>query len=198
MKKIKSSLELALERTADIQVDKEAIKREELIQKGRGAAGRYLFSPESLLLPDELKSLTPEEQEWMKSGMVETLMANITLPRYESELSYYPKVAKALRDICNPEYSQLNDLDYILNQFAEFFKQYQDTLSQLEKQLRRQWEPRLRQKEQMHKEATGQTINLTIELDPEFAKTLGEEIARIDAEYTSLLNQGKEEIRKLV
>jgi len=198
MSKIKSSLELALERTADIQVDKEAIRREEMMLKGKNAAGRYLFSPESLLLHDELKSLTPEEHEWMKSGMVETLMANITLPRYEGELSRYPMVVKALKDICNPKGSQKKNLDYILSQFAELFKQYQNTLSQLEEQLRAQWEPRLRQKEQMHKKATGQTINLTIELDPEFAKTLSEEIARIDTEYASLLNQGKEEIRKLV
>ena len=48
------------------------------------------------------------------------------------------------------------------------------------------------------KQKTGQTVSLTPEQDPEFAKVLTEELARMDAQFGEVLSQGKEEIRKMV
>jgi hypothetical protein len=198
MSKIKSALELALERTAAVPVDKDAVRKEEFIRKGKVAAGRFLSDPKSVSLPDELNSADGTDRASIKSGMVETFLANITLPRYETDLARFPVVADALKSIAEKKGSNLKNLEHILSQYSEFFKQYLENLDKLEEQLRARWEPRLRQKEQLHKQKTGQTVRLTAERDPEFAKILNEEMARIDLQYNEMLSQGKEEIRKLV
>lgn len=198
MSKIKSAMELALERTADIKIDKEAVKKDEFVRKGKSAVGRYLNNPKKVSLPDEIADLKGDELAWTKSGIVDTLLANITLPRYESDLNRLPIIADGLKSLGKKKGEEAKNLDYLLTQYEELFKQYLANIEQLGEQLKTQWEPRLRQKEQQMKQQTGQNMRLTPEQDPEFIKVLTEELARLDAQYSEVLSQGKEEIRKLV
>ncbi len=198
MSKIKSALELALERTADVKIDKEAVRKDEYTYKGKSTAGRYLTDPNSVSLKDEIDALKGDEQTWYKRGIIDTLLANLTLPRYEDDLSRMPLITDGLKSLIKNRGPEVKNLDYLMNQYADLFKQYLENLDKLENQLRGQWEPRLRQKEAQLKKQTGQDVRLTPEQDPEFAKVLSEELSRIDAQYTEVLSQGKEEIRKMV
>ncbi len=198
MSKIKSALELALERTADVAVDKEAVRKDEYTRKGQSAAGKYLSNPKSVSLQDGVETLQGDEKNWFKLGVVTTLLANLTLPRFESDLNRYPPIADALKSLGRSKGADAKNLEYLLNQYDELFKQYLQNIGQLEEQLKTQWEPRLRQKEQQLKQKTGQAVRLTPEQDPEFGKVLSEEFARLDAQYAEILSKGKEEIRKLV
>jgi len=198
MSKIKSALELALERTAEVKVDKEAVRKDGFIRKGKSTAGKYLSNPKSISLKDEIDLLNGDEQMWLRDGIVETLLANLTLPRYQSDLNRFPPIAEGLKSIKRDKKSNGKNLEYLMNQYADLFKQYLDNLAQLEEQLRTQWEPRLRQKEQQLKQQSGQAVKLTPEQDPEFAKVLNEELAKMDAQYAEVLAQGKAEIRKMV
>ena len=198
MSKIKSALELALERTADVKIDKEAVRKDEYTYKGKSAAGRYLTDPKSVSFKDEIDALKGDEQAWYKRGIIDTLLANLTLPRYEADLSRMPLITDGLKSLIKNRGPEVKNLDYLMNQYADLFKQYLENLDKLENQLRDQWEPRLRQKEAQLKKQTGQDVRLTPEQDPEFAKVLSEELSRIDAQYTEVLSQGKEEIRKMV
>lgn len=198
MSKIKSALELALERTADVKVDKEAVKKDEFIRRGKSIAGKYLSGSNSTDLAGELASLKDEERAWVKDGMVDTLLANLTLPRYESDLARLPAIAEGLKSLGKSKGADAKNLDYLLNQYDELFKQYLGNLDQLEEQLRAQWEPRLRQKEQQLRQQTGRDVKLTPEQDPEFSKVLAEELSRMDAQYGDVLSQGRTEIRKLL
>jgi len=198
MSKIKSAMELALERTAGIEIDKEAVRKSEYTRKGKSSAGKYLANPKSLSLPDEVKALKGDEQTWFRDGIIETLLANLTLPRYESDLSRFPPIADALKGLGKKKGAEAENLAYLLGQYEDLFKQYLQNILQLEEQLKTQWEPRLRQKEQQLKQQTGQAVRLTPEQDPEFAKVLTEEFSRLDAQYAEILSKGKEEIRKLV
>jgi len=198
MSKIKSALELALERTASVEIDKESIKKDEYIRKGKSTAGKYIVNPKALSLEDEIKALKGDEQKWFSNGIIETLLANITLPRYESDINRYPPIADALKSIGKKKGPEAENLTYLLSQYEDLFKQYLQNILQLEEQLKTQWEPRLRQKEQQLKQQTGQSLRLTPEQDPEFAKVLNEELSRLDAQYAEILSKGKEEIRKLL
>ena len=198
MSKIKSALELALERTANVKIDKKAVRKEEYTRKGKSAAGQYLNDPKSVSLKDEIDSLKGDDQAWVKGGIVDTLLANLTLPRNEDDLSRLPLIVDGLKSLGKSRSSESKNLDYLMSQYADLFKQYLENLGRLEEQLRAQWEPRLRQKEEQLKKQTGQTVKLTPEQDPEFGKVLSEELSRIDAQYAEVLSQGKEEIRKMV
>ena len=198
MSKIKSALELALERTADVEVDKDAIRRDESAKKGKTLAGRYISDPKSVSLKSELQALSGEELGWAREGVLETLLANLTLPRYEIDISRLPMIADGLKAIGPEKGQDAKTLDYLMGQYSDLFKQYLENLRQLEEHLRTQWEPRLRQKEQQLRQQTGQAVRLTPEQDPEFAKVLSEELSRMDEQYAEVLAQGKAEIRKLI
>jgi len=197
MSKIKSALELALERTADVKIDKEAVRKDEFTRRGKALAGRYLSEPNPPSLKDEIDALDGDEKDWMKTGIVETLLANLTLPRFETDLIRIKPIAEGLKSLCKKG-SDTKNLDYLMNQYSELFKQYLENLDQLDEQLRAQWEPRLRQKEQQLRQQTGQAVKLRPEQDPEFAKVLSEELSRLDSQYAEVLSKGKEEIRRLV
>lgn len=198
MSKIKSAMELALERTADIKIDKEAVKKDKFTHKGKSAVGRYLNNPKKVSLSDEITELKGDELDWTKSGIIDTLLANITLPRYESDLNRLPIIAEGIKSLGKKKGEEAKNLEFLLTQYEDLFKQYLANIEQLGEQLKTQWEPRLRQKEQQLKQQTGQNTRLTPEQDPEFIKVLTEELARMDTQYSEVLSQGKEEIRKLV
>ena len=200
MGKIKSALELALESTADIKVDKRALRRDEKIREGKVLAGRYIDEHNEVSLPDELEKSSGDDLVWIKEGLTEALLANITLPRYESDLNRLPRLTAALNLLASGKGKgkDTKNLEYLMNQISELFKQYLDNLGQLEDQLKERWEPRLRQKEAQLKQQTGRSVRLTPEQDPEFVKVLGDEFARMDEQYSEVVNQGKDEIRRLV
>ncbi len=191
-------MELALERTAGVEIDKEAVRKNEYTRKGKSTAGKYLENPTALSLKDEIKALKGDEQNWFKEGVIGTLLANLTLPRYESDISRFPPIADALKSIGEKKGPEAENLTYLLGQYEDLFKQYLQNILQLEEQLKTQWEPRLHQKEQQLKQQTGQAVRLTPEQDPEFGKVLTEELSKLDAQYAEILSKGKEEIRKLL
>jgi predicted patatin/cPLA2 family phospholipase len=85
-----------------------------------------------------------------------------------------------------------------MNQFADLFKQYLENFSHLEEELKKQWEPRLRQKEQQLRQQTGQEINMTPEQDPEFVQVLNDQLKRLEDQYAGVIKQGKDQIKQLV
>ncbi len=196
MSRIKSALELALERTDDVKIDKEALRRNDSISIGKNLAGRYLDSPGENPFESKLKKLKGSELTWIREGIITTFLANINLPVSETALSSFNIVADGLKALAGDS-SGSKKLDHLINHFQELFKQYLESLNQLENNLRSQWEPRLRQKEDLLRKQTGQSFKLTPEQYPEFTKTYSEQIASIHAQYNEVVAQGKQEIRKI-
>ncbi len=198
MSKIKSALELALERTADITIDKEALRKEDFIRKGKTAAGQYLSEPESISLKEQAEALKKEEKAWFREGVMETLLANLALPHYETEMERLPLIVEGIKSLASGRRTDIPNLEYMLNQIAELFRQFLQSLTELENQLAAQWEGRLRQKEELLRQQTGRSLHLTPEQDPDYLKTLSEEMARMETQYTEILTQGKNELRNLL
>lgn len=196
MSKIKSALELALERTAGVEMDKNAVLRDEAVNKGKNLAGRFLNAPEGIVFEKEWKGLDKREITWRREGLLDTLLANLTLPRHESDLSRFQTVSDGLKMLARKGSGK--NLDYLLTQCRDLLRQYLGSLVQLEEGLRSQWGPRLRQKEEQLRKQTGQMIKLAPEQDPEFVKVLSEQLASLDAQYNEVLAKGKVEMQKLV
>ncbi|MCK5735406.1 MAG: hypothetical protein KAH21_02965, partial [Spirochaetaceae bacterium] len=115
MSKIKSALELALERTAGVEIDKEAIRKDEYTRKGKSTTGKYLENPKSTSLKDEIEALSGDEQTCFKNGVLDTLLANLTLPRYESDLNRFPPIADALKSIGKKKGPETENLKYLMD-----------------------------------------------------------------------------------
>lgn len=191
MGKIKSALELAMEKTADLQVDKAALKKNELTREGKISASGHLDNPAKSELKDRLKSYKGEEQKWFLNGAVETVLANLTLPRVEADLNRLAPLAETLI-LLKGDKRQVNGL---FDQLRQLFEQYLANMDHLEEGLKQQYEPQLRQKEMQLRQQTGQEVRLSPENDPDFMKLLAEQYGRMEQQYEEVLKQAKDELR---
>ncbi|MDC7241014.1 MAG: hypothetical protein PQJ50_11710 [Spirochaetales bacterium] len=192
MGKIKSALELALEKTAGLKTDKKAVKKSSLTREGKVSVSTFLENPEKSDFIDKLKFYKEEEQEWFKSGAMDTVLANLTLPRFEADLEKLTPLNAALSVISGKK----EESDSMFDQLKQLFSQYLSNLDQLEEGMKQQYEPQLRQKEMQLRQQTGQEVHLTPEQDPDFLKLLSEQISRMDEQYNEVLKQAKEQIRQ--
>ena len=80
MGKIRSAWEIALEKTENIQVDREKLKLEEDIKKARRAAGAFLNDEENKgeSLEDDLNAIGNDKA--VREGVKLTVLQNLTLP----------------------------------------------------------------------------------------------------------------------
>ncbi|VDA99298.1 hypothetical protein S1OALGB6SA_362 [Olavius algarvensis spirochete endosymbiont] len=197
MSKIRSALEVALERSADVKVDRKAVSEEKFVRRGKTSAGRFLSDGDDDAVGREIKTLSGEERGWFKKGLSANLLANIILPRSEEDLERLDLIGRGLKRMAKDAGAARN-LEYLMNRYGEVFRQYLDTIRNLESQLRAQWDGRLRQKEEQLRQQIGQTVSLTVEQDPEFRKVLSEKLAELDSQYSEILDRGKAELRKLL
>ncbi|RLW68377.1 MAG: hypothetical protein B6D68_03765 [spirochete symbiont of Stewartia floridana] len=197
MSKIKSALELALERTADVEIDKEAVRRDEVVNKGKILVGQFLNDPEDIDLEKQWQEIEKKEAAWLREGMLDILLSNFTLPRYETDMLRLRTISKGLQALAGKGSAKKNIGD-VMDQCQNLFKQYMENVEQLEESLRLQWEPRMRQKEELLRQQTGQSFKLSPDQDPEFAKSLSEHLAELDAQYNEVIRKGRMEIRRYI
>jgi hypothetical protein len=193
MSKIKSAVELAMERTADIKIDKNALEREETRKQAKVLTSRYLAG-EMDNLSAEIRKLEKTGKKDAVTAALEVINANIILPKQPEDLETLDRLEKGITDLtgekkrCGALFTQLKTL---LNQYLEDRVQIRENLS-------RQYEPTLRARERQIEEQTGRRVSLTPEQDPEFMKILSEQTGRFTEQYRQVLKRAKDEILNLV
>jgi len=192
MGKIKSAIELAMEKTADLKMDRAAVKKINITREGKVSASSFLDNPKKSDIMDLLNHYKGEEQDWFRSGAVETVLANLTLPQIEADLEKMSILSDALI-ILNCDKEQLNTM---FDHLKQLFQQFLSNMDQLEEGLKQQYEPQLRQKEMQLRQQTGQEIHLTADSDPDFMKLLSEQYGRMEQQYNEVLKQAKDEMKK--
>lgn len=198
MGEIKSALELALERTADIQGDKTKLHEHDALQRGKRLASKFLHpdpdsEEEPVNLKEELKKVNKEDIKLVKQGVFDVILSNITLPHDEMNEKLLDRAASGLEVLLNNR----KQVDYIFKQLKEFFGQYLQNKEQVRQNLEQQFAPRLRQKAEALKEKFGAAVDLDPATDPEFAEYLKQNYAELNKQYQEALNQLKEQLKQL-
>jgi hypothetical protein len=194
MDEIKSAWEIAQEKIKDITVDKKAMAAQENSVVGKKIASRYLEDPERTPLADELKAFDGAKKAQALRGVVEVLLANLTLPLSESSKIRNERVMKVL-PVLAPGAKQL---PHILSQIRQFYEQYGAERERIEEALEAQYAPRLRQKAEALAKQMGARIELKAMQDPEFVALLKKNQAMFDERYTEAVQEVKKEIERLV
>lgn len=208
MAMIKSALELALERTKDIQIDAAAIEAAELKTEGKKAAGRYLEDPSSGSLGDVLSGYPKEKRAKLREGMYETLAAHIQLPGTEASLERLEVLAAAFASIAGSSGSGLlgavgaqaadKRVHALFQQLGGFFKQYLEDMKNVEQAIRKQWAPRIREKERQMAARMGQEVRIDPMSDPEFAAFYKQNVSAARAQYQQALDKAKEDLAAML
>lgn len=191
MARIKSALELALEKTESIKSDKDSIGQYESKQNGKRLANAFLEDP-SKSLDGEIKKCPADQRESVKQGIFDVLFSQISLPAAEDDMKRIKAVGKGLQSVIADK-----RLSALFGQLEQVLSQYLDESDQFDQAIRQQYAPKLRQKEEELSRRLGQQVRLDPFQDPEFVNFYNQNMNALKDKYQAVVDQVREETKKL-
>ena len=195
MSKIRSAWEIALEKTENIEIDRDKLRKEENMRKARSLAGSFLNGDEQMTVSDlEKQYAAIEDRSAAKEGIKLSLMQNITLSTEEDVTNRYEKLLSLASLVSKGN----EDVTALMNQIVSFLRQYPQHRKQLVEQLKQHFAPMLEQKAAQLKEKYGQDVPLSAENDPEFLKIAQQNLDQLAKQYEDTLRDAKEKLDALL
>jgi len=187
MGRIKSALEIALERTESVKTDKASIGLYEVKQQGKRLANAFLQDP-SKNLEDDLKKCPKDQRESLKQGIFDVLVPQITLPAAPDDMQRIEAVGKGLRMLINDGH-----FAGMYKQLIQVLSRYLDEAAHYEQAIRQQYAPKLRQKEEEISRRMGREVRLDPFQDPEFVAFYNQNLNALKANYQAIVDQVRNE-----
>ena len=190
MGRIKSALEIALEKTESVKSDKTVINQFESRQSGKKLANEYLAGTKKSL-DEEIKKCPKDERASLKQGIFDVLYTQLTLPDTEEDLARIEAAAKGLQIILSD-----GKFGQITKQLSQVLHQYLQEAAQYEEAIKRQYAPKLKQKEDEIARRLGQRIALDPFQDPEFVTFYNQNMKTLKTNYQAAIDQVREAASK--
>jgi hypothetical protein len=198
MGKIKSALEIALERTESIKTDKASVSLFEARQQGKRLANEYLANPSSINLEGELKKSPKDQMESLKQGLFDVFAPQITLPNTAEDLPRIEAAGKGLCLLINEKSSKEGGrFNAMLKQLVQLLSNYLNEAAQFDQAIRQQYAPKLRQKEEELSRRLGREVHIDPFQDPEFVNFYNQNFNALKANYQAPVDQVREEAMKV-
>lgn len=189
MGKIKSALELALERAGNIEPARlDVIKNNELKENGKKFAAKF-FAGEEMDIEAFLDTFSDDDSFVVIQGMAESSLANIVLPN-SNNLDRFLRLKKLLGFFNN-------SLLDALGQTEEVFNHYIKSKENLVLSLEEHFKDLIKQKEDDYYRQTGVRQKLSLSNVPEALKVYQSEIAKFELSYKEHIDYTKEQIKTL-
>jgi hypothetical protein len=168
------------------------IDQSEVKQKGKILANTFLDGKESSfqkVFEEMLKAIPKTQHLALKQGIFDAFIDEIILPSSKNDEKRIFAVGKGLATIINDE-----RFAALYQHFIQIISRYLDEFSQCEENVRRQYEPLLRQKEAEFSHRYGQTVTLDPLQDPEFIDLYQQNLNELKENYTGIVNSVREQI----
>ena len=191
MGKIKSALEIALERTESVKSDKGSLGVFEVKQKGKKLANNFLDGTVKSL-ENEIKKVKTEQQASFKQGIFDVLVSQIKLPDAKEDLQRIENACLGINTVIGDK-----SFGEIIKQFIQIMSQYLEETARFDEGLKRQYAPKLRQKEEELSKRLGRAVKLDPFQDPEFTKFYTQNINALKANYQAAVDELREEAKRL-
>lgn len=191
MSEIKSALEIAMERTADIKSDASAGTKRENQNIGKKIASEFMDSQEEINLKKEFAQYKGDVKQMVLEGAINLFLTRIQLPAEEEDLKTLVKVGTALETLLPHK-----GIRQLFETAENIFSQYLASIVQLEQNLQQQYMPKLRQKEAELAKRTGQHITLSPDQDPEYVQLLKRSQEQLQARYEEAVKDMRARIKE--
>ena len=191
MGRIKSALEIALERTESVKTDKASIGLYEAKQQGKRLANAFLADP-SKDLEDELKKFPKDQWESLKQGIFDVLVPQISLPAAAEDMQRVEAVGKGLRVLISD-----GRFATMYKQFIQVLSRYLGEIAHYEQAIRQQYAPKLRQKEEELSHRLGREVRLDPFQDPEFVAFYNQNLNALKANYQVAVDEVRNEAQRI-
>jgi len=187
MGKIKSALEIALEKTESVKSSKDSIGQFEAKQQGKKLANEFLEGTKKSL-EEDLKKASKEDLANLKQGIFDILISQLTLPAVKEDLPRIEKAGQGLHMIIGGK-----PFGEIVKQMGQILNQYLDEAAKYEEAIKRQYAPKLRQKEEEIARRLGRAVKIDPFQDPEFVAFYNQNMNSLKSNYEAMINEVKEE-----
>jgi len=210
MARIRSALEIALERTESVAGDPEKIRNSELIKTGKRLMGTFLFEHDSTAesLAEKLNAIPEADRTLVRKHMIETLMLNISLPQDELYVMALGKLKSASEllapnteintEVAEETVPESNPVTQLFIQLDQLYLQYLQSREQLLEMAKQQYAPHLKQKEEQMSQQMGKPVNLQPEQDPEFIKFLEANYQKLEEKFQEAIQGLRDQLRTLL
>ncbi|MDR0387136.1 MAG: hypothetical protein LBH57_03775 [Treponema sp.] len=190
MGRIKSALEIALERTESVKSDKTGIEQFEARQQGKRLANEFLAGSASL--EEGIKKCPKDQQAALRQGIFDVLNAQITLPLAREDEKRIEITGKGLQAIIGD-----HRFTALYKQFTQAMAQYLNDAVQYEEAIKRQYAPKLRQKEEDLSRRLGRAVRIDPFQDAEFVAFYNQNMTALKANYQGMVDQVREQAAAL-
>ncbi|GHV62467.1 hypothetical protein AGMMS49587_09380 [Spirochaetia bacterium] len=191
MGRIKSALEIALERTESVKSDKATIDQFEAKQQGKKLANQFL-EDNTTDLAEAIKKAPKDQQSSLKQGIFDVLLSQIILPLSKDDEKRIGAVGRGLQIVIND-----GKFAALYQQLSQLLARYLDESAQYEEAIRRQYEPKLRQKEEELARRYGRAVKLDPLQDPEFVAFYNQNMNALKGQYQAAVDQVRQEAARI-
>ena len=191
MPRIKSALEIALERTESVQSDKSGIGQFEAKQRGKKIANEFL-SDSQISLGEAIKKTPKGEQASLKQGIFDVLVTQITLPASRDGMKRLEAIGNGLQTV-------IADAGFktLYRHLTQALSRYLDEADRYAEAIQRQYEPKLRQKEEELSRRLGREVRLDPFQDAEFVNFYNQNMNTLKANYETAITQVREQAQAI-
>ncbi len=192
MGEIRSAIDIALEKTADISSSKKSVDSRAIKNKGKKAAGDFISSGDTELFEKLIASESDETRSLINEGAVSILLAGVQLPATKADLEKLKRTGTGL-EILLPK----SGLVQLFEQVAQILNQYLEEREQLAKALEQQFMPRLRAKQQEMAKRYGQTLPMELSQDSEYQAALTKNRRMLEQKYEAVITEVRIRVREI-
>jgi predicted transcriptional regulator len=190
---IKSALELALERTKDIEADRSGLHAQELKEAGMKLVVRFLEDP-GFDLMGEVKRHSKPDLPYLLKGIRQNVESILQLPANQQAMERFQNLSPLVLQLAN----QSPMVQEYLEQLAGFYQRYLDHKLQITQAAVEQYAPMLRKKEETLSRQSGRRVQLQAEQDPEFLAFLNKNLQGLQEQFQQALDQVRSQIDEVL
>ena len=183
MARIKSAWEIALEKTQDIEIDETKYRTDTLTKEGMALAGGYLNNTDQKLdvIAAKYASYNKEDLSLVKSGMVSTILSNVSLP---SDDIYQMRFERTC-DLVNLVTGGDPQADGLMHQIGDFFKQYLEAKTAFVERMKAQIQQAM--------ESNPEGVN-----SAQYSQIISQNLKKMESQYSDALENTKADLRALL
>jgi len=149
-----------------------------------------------------------EKKIHLREGMFDVLASQIQLPTGEASLAKLDSLSAAFSALAPSAGAGLlggvgsavadKRVQALFQQLAGFFKQYLDDMKNVDQAIKKQWGPKIREKERQMAARMGQDVRIDPMSDPEFAAFYKQNVSAARAQYQAALDKAKEDLAAML
>jgi len=194
MGEMKSSWQIAMEKAEKLgKVSPDEINSIKYVPEGNRIASQYLQDEKSDLMAEMAKYPVDDAAKYVKKGIDEILLRNISLPHNEEDMRRTNRAMAGLRLIKEDK----KQLESVLGLINNLVNQYQLALKQTYEEFKKKAETTIQQASRGARPQRGDQMPLEQRLQIQIQEEWRQIHSELDAQYGKALDEHKQKIREI-